>query len=90
MKSVKRISAVLFALAMIVTMLPVFSLAVSAAGNLSVSDPNIGLSWTDASSSSGSASWSASGTTNTGTATGYKMLSIISSTITTKLTIKNN
>ena len=90
MKSVKRISAVLFALAMIVTMLPVFTMTASAAGNLSVSDPNIGLSWTDASNSSGSASWSASGTTITGTATGYKMLSIINSTITTKLTIKNN
>ena len=90
MKRVKRISAVLFALAMIVTMLPVFTMTASAAGNLSVSDPNIGLSWTDASNSSGSASWSASGTTITGTATGYKMLSILSRTITTKLTIKNN
>ena len=90
MKSVKRFGAILLTLAMIVTMLPVFSLAVSAAGNLSVSDPNIGLSWTDASNSSGKASWSASGTTITGTATGYKMLSIISSAITTKLTIKNN
>ena len=90
MKSVKRISAVLFALAMIVTMLPVFTMTASAAGNLSVSDPNIGLSWTDASNSSGSASWSASGTTITGTATGYKALSIISRSITTKLTIKNN
>ena len=90
MKNVKRISAVLFALAMIVTMLPVFTMTASAAGNLSVSDPNIGLSWTDASNSSGSASWSASGTTITGTATGYKALSIISRSITTKLTIKNN
>ena len=90
MKNVKRISAILFALAMIVTMLPIFSITASAAGTLTVSDPGIGLSWTDASSSSGSAGWSASGTTITGTATGYKMLSILSRSITTKLTITNN
>ncbi len=91
MKSVKRrIGALMLAIAMIVTMLPVMSMTASAAGNLSVSDPNIGLSWTDASNSSGKASWTASGTTITGTATGYKMLSILSRTITTKLTIKNN
>ena len=86
----RRIGAILLTLAMMVTMLPVFSMTASAAGNLSVSDPNIGLSWTDASNSSGKASWSASGTTITGTATGYKALSIISRSITTKLTIKNN
>lgn len=91
MKSVKRrIGALMLAIAMIVTMLPVMSMTALAAGNLSVSDPNIGLSWTDASSSSGKANWSANGTTITGTATGYKMLSILNRTITTKLTIKNN
>ena len=90
MKRLKRISAILFALAMIVTMLPIFSITASAAGSLSVSDANIGLSWTDASSSSGKATWTASGTTITGTATGYKTLGILSRTVTTKLTIKNN
>ena len=88
--ALRRMGAILLCVAMMATMLPIFSMTASAAGNLSVSDPNIGLSWTDASNSSGSASWSASGTTITGTATGYKMLSIINSTITTKLTIKNN
>ena len=86
----QRIGAILLTLAMVATMLPVFSMTASAAGSLSVSDPNIGLNWTDASNSSGKASWSASGTTITGTATGYKALSIISRSITTKLTIKNN
>lgn len=90
MKSLKRIGAILLSLAMMVTMLPMFAMTATAAGTLSVSDPGIGLSWTDASNSSGSASWSASGTTITGTATGYKMLSILSRTITTKLTITNN
>ncbi len=88
MKSIKRIGAILLSLAMIVTMLPIFSMTASAAGTLSVSDSNIGLSWTDASNSRGSANWTASGTTITGIATGYKM--IISRTITTKLTITNN
>ena len=90
MKSVKRIGAILLSLAMIVTMLPMFTMTASAAGTLTVSDPGIGLSWTDASSSSGKATWTASGTTITGTATGYKALSIISRTVTTKLTITNN
>ena len=90
MKNLKRISAVLLALAMFVTMLPIYSLSVFAAGTLTVSDANIGLSWTDASSSSGNATWTASGTTITGTATGYKTLGIISRTVTTKLTITNN
>ena len=90
MKNIKRVSAILFALAMIVTMLPIFSITASAAGTLTVSDANIGLSWTDASSSSGKATWTASGTTITGTATGYKTLGIISRTVTTKLTIQNN
>lgn len=90
MKNLKRISAVLLALAMFVTMLPIYSLTISAAGTLTVSDANIGLSWSDASNSSGKATWTASGTTITGTATGYKTLGIIGRTITTKLTIKNN
>ncbi len=90
MKNLKRISAVLLALAMFVTMLPIYSLTVFAAGTLTVSDANIGLSWTDASDDSGKATWTASGTTITGTATGYKTLGIISRTVTTKLTIKNN
>ncbi|MBE6807058.1 MAG: hypothetical protein E7527_03455 [Ruminococcaceae bacterium] len=89
MKCVKRIGAILLSLAMIVTMLPLFAMTASAAGTLTVSDPGIGLSWTDASSSSGKANWTASGTTITGTATGYKSF-IISRTVTTKLTIKNN
>ena len=86
--TMRRVGAILLALAMIATMLPVFPLSVLAAGTLTVSDPNIGLSWTDASNSSGSAGWSASGTTITGTATGYKK--IINLTVTTKLTITNN
>ncbi len=90
MKSLKRIGAILLSLAMIVTMLPMFTMTASAAGTLTVSDPNIGLSWTDASSTSGKATWTANGTTITGTATGYKTLGIISRTVTTTLTIKNN
>ena len=90
MKSVKRIGAILLTLAMIVTMLPIFSITASAAGSLSVSDANIGLTWTDASNGSGKATWTATGDTITGTATGYKALGFIPSTITTKLTIKNN
>jgi len=90
MKSLKRLGALLFALAMFVTMLPIYSLTVFAAGTLTVSDTGIGLSWTDASSSSGKATWTASGTTITGTATGYKALGFINSNVTTKLTIKNN
>ncbi len=90
MKSVKRIGAILLTLAMIVTMLPMFTMTASAAGTLTVSDPGIGLSWTDASNSSGKATWTASGTTITGTATGYKTLGILSRTVTTKLTIANN
>ncbi len=89
MKNVKRIGAILLSLAMIVTMLPLFAMTASAAGTLTVSDPNIGLSWTDASSSSGKATWTANGTTITGTATGYKTLGILSRTVTTKLTIQN-
>ena len=86
----RRIGAILLTLAMMATMLPVFSLSAAAAGTLSVSDANIGLSWTDASNSSGKAGWSASGDTITGTATGYKWLSFLSQSVTTKLTIKNN
>ncbi len=85
---VRRIAAIVLTLAMMATMLPIFSLSASAAGSLTVSDSNIGLAWTDASNSKGSANWTASGTTITGTATGYKM--IISRSITTKLTITNN
>ena len=51
----RRIGAILLTLAMMATMLPVFSLSAAAAGTLSVSDANIGLSWTDASNSSGKA-----------------------------------
>ena len=86
----KRFGVLLLVIAMFMTMIPVFSISVSAAGTLTVSDANIGLSWTDASNSSGSASWTASGDTITGTATGYKVISIISRTVTTTLTIKNN
>ncbi len=86
----RRIGSLLLVMAMIAAMLPIFSVPAAAAGTLSVSDANIGLSWTDASNSSGKATWTASGTTITGTATGYKTLGIISRTITTKLTIKNN
>ncbi|MBR0447800.1 MAG: hypothetical protein IIX28_04985, partial [Clostridia bacterium] len=77
---------------MIVTMLPVFTIPASAAGSLSVSDSNIGLSWTDASNSKGAANWTASGTNITGTATGYKgsIISLVTYSVTTKLTIKNN
>ena len=88
--ALRRIGAILLTLAMMATMLPLISLTASAAGSLSVSDANIGLSWTDASNSSGKATWTASGDTITGTATGYKALGFLSRTITTKLTIKNN
>lgn len=87
----RRIGAILLTLAMMVMMLPVFSLTAAAAGSLTVSDANIGLTWTDASDSSGKASWSASGDTITGTATGYSQwLGFSKKSITTKLTIKNN
>ncbi|MBQ6849227.1 MAG: hypothetical protein IJN76_04130 [Clostridia bacterium] len=88
--ALRRIGAILLTLAMMATMLPLISLTASAAGTLTVSDPGIGLSWTDASNGSGQATWTASGTTITGTATGYKTLGIISRTVTTKLTIQNN
>ena len=88
--ALRRIGAILLTLAMMATMLPLISLTASAAGTLTVSDTGIGLSWTDASSSSGKATWTASGTTITGTATGYKTLGILSRTVTTKLTIQNN
>ena len=88
--TMRRIGAILMTLVMFATMLPTIPLTVSAAGTLTVADANIGLSWTDASDSSGKAAWSASGDTITGTATGYKWLSVISRTINTKLTIKNN
>ncbi|MBE6985140.1 MAG: hypothetical protein E7434_05980, partial [Ruminococcaceae bacterium] len=86
-KAFKRIAAMALVLAMILSLIP----AVSAAGTLTASDANIGLSWTDASSSSGSASWSiSSDDTITGTAKGYKVMSILSRTVTTTLTITNN
>ncbi len=86
----RRIGALLMIVALIATMIPLFPMTVSAAGTLTVSDTGIGLTWTDASNSSGKATWTASGTTITGTATGYKVLSFISRTVTTTLTIKNN
>ena len=86
----RRIGALLMIVALIATMIPLFPMTVSAAGTLTVSDTGIGLSWTDASNSSGNATWTASGTTITGTATGYKTLGIINRTVTTKLTITNN
>ncbi len=86
----KRIGSILLALLMVVTMFPVFELEASAAGTLTVSDANIGLSWTDASNSKGKATWIASGNNVTGTATGYTQYVINKKSITTKLTITNN
>jgi len=87
----RRIGALLMIVALIATMIPLFPMTVSAAGSLTVSDTGIGLTWTDASNSSGSATWSASGTTITGTATGYsQFFGISKKSITTKLTIQNN
>ncbi len=86
MKSFKRIAALMLVLAMLLSVLP---MTVSAAGTLTASDPNIGLSWTDASSNRGSANWAISADdTITGTATGYKF--IVNVAVTTDLTITNN
>jgi hypothetical protein len=60
------------------------------AGNITVADANLGLSWTNASNSKGSATWTASGTTVTGTAKGYTQYVISKKSITTTLTITNN
>ncbi|MBQ4054390.1 MAG: hypothetical protein IJD17_01660, partial [Clostridia bacterium] len=89
-RSFNRVLSFILTLLMLVSMIPAFALTATAAGTLTVSDPNIGLSWTDASSSSGKASWSASGNTVTGNATGYTAAFIWGRTITTKLTITNN
>ncbi|MBE6928312.1 MAG: hypothetical protein E7467_07500, partial [Ruminococcaceae bacterium] len=88
MKAFKRISALLLVLAMILTLLPA---TVSAAGTLTATDANLGLSWTDASPSSGKASWTiAADGTITGTATGYRQALIFSKTASTTLTVTNN
>ncbi len=86
----KRIFAFIITIAMIVPLIPVFELAVNAAGSLTTSVTGLVASWTDASNSSGSASWSASGNTITGTATGYKQYYVVSKTITTTLKLTNN
>ena len=86
----QRILAIVLTLTMIVPMLPVMSTHVHAAGTLTVTDANIGLSWTDASSTNGKASWTATVDTVTGTATGYTQYLISKKSVTTKLTITNN
>ncbi|MBR6740977.1 MAG: hypothetical protein IKM04_07935 [Clostridia bacterium] len=85
-----RVLATVIALAMLLSMLPTIQLHVHAAGTLTVTDANVGLSWTDASSSKGNATWTASGTTVTGTATGYTQYIISKKSVTTTLTITNN
>ena len=86
----KRLLAFFVAMLILVPAIPSIAPYAEAAGTLTVTDPNVGLEWSDASNKSGSATWSASGSTVTGTATGYKMMGIISSAVTTSLTITNN
>ena len=86
----KRIFAFIITIAMIVPLIPVFELAVNAAGSLTTSVSGLTASWTDASNSKGKASWSASGNTITGTATGYTQYVVFSQSVTTKLTLTNN
>ncbi|MBQ4565354.1 MAG: hypothetical protein IJA48_03300, partial [Oscillospiraceae bacterium] len=86
----KRLLSWLIALVLVVSLLPAALPVADAAGSLTVSDANIGLSWSDASNSKGKASWSASGDNVTGTATGYTQYIVSKKTITTTLTITNN
>ena len=81
----KRVSSLIMALLMVLTLMPVFTFTVTAAAaTLSVTDANIGLSYNTASY----ASWSASGNNITGTAKGSG--TIFTSTNSTELTITNN
>lgn len=84
----KRISSLIVALAMIISMIPGFTLTAHAGGSLNTISGLTAI-WTDASNSSGSASWSARGTSITGTATGYKQV-VIPKTVTTNLTLTNS
>jgi len=86
----KRIWSWILTVVMIFQMFPAFTLTASAAGTLTVTDDNIGLSWTDASNSKGTANWTASGNTVTGTAKGYVQNLVYPKTVNTTLTITNN